>query len=49
MPMKAVSSALNVSTFVSLHAYGYRNVYELAPAVDVRRTLLEFEGDEVRF
>ena len=49
MPMKAVSSALNVSTFVSLHAYGYRYVYELAPAVDVRRTLLEFEGDEVRF
>ena len=47
MPMKAVSSALNVSTFVSLHSYGYRNVYELGPAIDVARSLLEFEGTEV--
>jgi hypothetical protein len=46
MPTKAVSSALNVSTFVSLHAYGYRNVYELGPAVDVRASLLDFDGAE---
>jgi hypothetical protein len=44
MPTKVISSALNVSTFVSLHAYGYRNVYELRPAVDVRATKLVFEG-----
>ena len=44
MPTKVISSALNVSTFVSLHAYGYRNVYELGPAVDVRTTNLKFEG-----
>ena len=48
MPVKAISSALNLSTFVSLHAYGYRNVYELGPAVDVAVALLEFEGDEAR-
>lgn len=48
MPLKRVASALNVSTFVSLHAYGYRNVYELAPAVDVRESILEFEGEELR-
>jgi hypothetical protein len=48
MPVKAVSSALNVSTFVSLHAYGYRNVYELAPAVDVKSTKLAFVGSELR-
>jgi hypothetical protein len=44
MPTKVISSALNVSTFVSLHSYGYRNVYELGPAVDVRASRLVFEG-----
>src|SRR6185503_8154094 len=48
MPVKAIASALNVSTFVSLHAYGYRNVYELGPAVDVRASRLAFNGTEVR-
>ena len=48
MPVKAVASALNVSTFVSLHAYGYRNVYELGPAIDVRASKLAFNGTEVR-
>ena len=47
MPAKAVSSALNLSTFVSLYAYGYRNVYELAPAVDVAKSLLTFEGEAI--
>lgn len=48
MPTKLVSSALNLSTFVSLHAYGYRNVYELGPAVDITRSQLAFEGDAQR-
>ena len=48
LPTKAVSSALNVSTFVSLYAYGYRNVYELAPALDVAQAKLRFAGSEVR-
>jgi hypothetical protein len=47
MPVKAVSAALNVSTFVSLHSYGYRNVYELGPAIDVRHSKLAFGGAEV--
>jgi hypothetical protein len=47
LPTKAPASALNVSTFVSLHAYGYRNVYELGPAIDVARTKLVFAGSEV--
>lgn len=46
MPVKAAPSALNVSTFVSLHAYGYRNVYELGPAIDVKRSRLVFAGLE---
>ncbi len=48
MPTKAVGSALNLSTFVSLHSYGYRNVYELGPAVDAGKTTLAFEGEELR-
>jgi phage shock protein E len=48
MPMKIAPSALNVSTFVSLHSYGYRNVYELGPAIDVARSKLAFAGSEVR-
>ena len=48
MPVKAVGSALNLSTFVSLHTYGYRNVYELGPVVDVRKAKLAFAGEEVR-
>ena len=48
MPTKVASSALNLSTFVSLHAYGYRNVYELGPAVDVTQSQLVFEGDAQR-
>lgn len=48
LAMKSMDSALNVSTFVSLHAYGYRNVYELGPSIDFRKTRLAFAGTEVR-
>ncbi len=47
MPTKVISTALNLSTFVSLHGYGYRNVYELGPAVDVGSSKLDFEGAEI--
>ncbi len=46
MPSKAPASALNLSTFVSLHAYGYTNIYELAPAINVARSKLVFAGTE---
>ena len=48
LEMKHVSSALNVSTFVSLYSYGYRNVYELGPSIDFPRSALPFAGTEVR-
>jgi phage shock protein E len=38
-PKMAVSS-LNLSTYVSLHSYGYTNVYELAPLLDPAKTKL---------
>ncbi|HEX7558284.1 MAG TPA: rhodanese-like domain-containing protein, partial [Usitatibacter sp.] len=47
MPTKALGAALNLSTFVSLRTYGYENVYELAPAIDVAAASLRFEGEEV--
>ena len=34
-PRKIASASLNLSTYVALYDYGYRNVYELAPLLDV--------------
>jgi phage shock protein E len=36
--LKSPEAALNLSTYVALYTYGYRNVYELAPYVDVSTT-----------
>ena len=38
---KAPSASLNLSTYISLYDYGYRNVYELAPLLDVKTTRLK--------
>ncbi|MEN9362110.1 MAG: hypothetical protein RL095_3645 [Verrucomicrobiota bacterium] len=40
MASKSVSVSLNVPTYINLYAYGYRNVYELAPLLDVKTTKL---------
>lgn len=42
---KAAPASLNISTFVSLVIYGYRNVYELGPMIDVEHTTLVLEGE----
>lgn len=44
---KTISVALNISTFINLHAYGYTNVRELGPLLDVRTTRIPFEGTSV--
>lgn len=44
---KAPAASLNLSTYTSLVAYGYTNVYELGPLLDVRSTRIPFEGLEV--
>jgi hypothetical protein len=41
-PEKRASAALNISTYIALYNYGYRNVYELAPLVDLAASRLEF-------
>jgi phage shock protein E len=45
---KAASASLNIHTFNTLHSYGYTNVYELGPLLDVRTTKLRFEGAAAR-
>jgi hypothetical protein len=42
-PSKLPSASLNISTYITLYDYGYRNVYELAPLVDIGSSRLEFE------
>jgi Rhodanese-like domain len=41
-PSKIAGASLNVYTFNVLFAYGYTNVYELGPLVDIRKTLIPF-------
>ena len=45
---KAPAVALNAQTFVNLHAYGYTNVYELGPLLDVNTTKIPFEGQSIK-
>jgi phage shock protein E len=41
-PAKLPGAALNLSTYVALYTYGYRNVWELGPFLDARATRIEF-------
>ena len=43
-PGKLAKASLNLSTYVALFTYGYRNVYELGPLVDIHQSKLPFEG-----
>jgi rhodanese-like protein len=42
-PTKHPSASLNLSTYIALYDYGYRNVYELGPLIDLRLSRLKFE------
>ena len=42
-PTKLPSASLNLSTYIALYDYGYRNVYELGPLIDINASRLEFE------
>ena len=43
-PTKLPPASLNLSTFISLYTYGYRNIYELGPLVEIEKSKLPFEG-----
>jgi phage shock protein E len=42
-PSKLPAASLNHSTYTALYSYGYRNVWELGPLIDIRATKLPFE------
>ena len=43
-PRKLMTASLNLSTYIALYDYGYRNVYELGSLVDIHRTAIELES-----
>jgi hypothetical protein len=43
-PSKLPSASLNIPTYIALYDYGYRNVYELGPQLDIDASSLEFES-----
>lgn len=47
-PSKLPAASLNVHTMNVLYAYGYRNVYELGPLIDIRKTRIAFAGTTSR-
>lgn len=44
---KMPTASLNLLTYTSLKSYGYDNIYELGPLLDVNKTKIPFEGTEV--
>jgi phage shock protein E len=44
--MKAPPTSLNISTYVALTSYGYSNIYELAPTLEIATSKLVFGGTE---
>ena len=41
-PTKRAIAALNISTYITLYNYGYRNIYELATTKDPKKSKLKF-------
>ena len=41
-PTKIPRASLNLSTYIALYSYGYRNVYELGPLIDLKASKLRF-------
>ncbi len=42
-PGKCETASLNIYTFNTLFSYGYKNVYELGPLIDIQQSKLPFE------
>ena len=39
-PPKRAANSLNLSTYIALYSYGYRNIYELGPQIDPKDSKL---------
>jgi rhodanese-related sulfurtransferase len=46
--LKAPSASLNISTYTALRSYGYTNIFELGPLLNVHTTSIPFEGSELK-
>lgn len=46
-PTKEVRASLNLYTFNTLYSYGYTNVYELGPVIDIKTSKIPFEGTKL--
>jgi hypothetical protein len=46
-PTKLSEASLNLSTYIALYSYGYRNVYELGPLIDLAESQIEFESTTI--
>ena len=44
---KSAPASLNISTYIALATYGYTNIYELGPLLEIKTTQISFEGKEV--
>jgi phage shock protein E len=47
-PTKLPAASLNLPTYIALYTYGYRNVWELAPQLDIDHSILPFESNSRR-
>jgi len=47
-PSKLPTASLNLSTYIALYNYGYRNVYELAPLIELAKSQLPFESSRAQ-
>lgn len=45
-PAKTPAASLNLHTYTALHSYGYQNVYELGPLLDIAHTAIPLTGSE---
>ena len=45
-PTKRADASLNISTYISLYSYGYKNVYELGPLIEIEKSKLKFVSDK---
>ena len=43
-PSKLPNASLNLSTYIALYSYGYRNVYELGPLIGINASRLALES-----
>lgn len=43
---KAFQAGLNIPTYITLHIYGYKNVWELSSAVDPNNSAIHFESSK---